>query len=152
MNTQPNANPITHLVFLRDGPLGEIVAGRKRYEIRLSFRGLACASVQEGNVLLLKRVGGEVEAACAVGKVHLYRGVRPEEVARLTRRYADATSRPYLRRYVPPRNRHRPVNVAIIGLLNVRRASLPAGATPRGVRSGWIADFGGDYATQRELQ
>ena len=81
----------------------------------------------------------------------MYRGVRPEEVARLARPYADADSWPYVRRYVPPRNRDRPVNLAIIELLNVRPTSLPDENTPRGQRSGWVADFGGGYATPREV-
>jgi hypothetical protein len=105
--------------------------------------------VREGDVLLLKRVGGEVEAACAVGEVLIYRGLCPEEVTRLTRPYADAASWPYLRRYVPPHNHARTVDLAIIELLNVRPASLPAELTPRRVRSGWIANFGG-HATQKE--
>ena len=137
-------------MFLQDRPIQEIVAGRKRFELRLSFRGLACASVREGDVLLLKRVGGEVEAACDVGEVRMYRGLIPEEVARLARSYANATSWPYLRRYVPPRSRDRPVDLAIIELLNVRSASLPAELTPRGVRSGWVANFGGGHATKKE--
>ena len=135
---------------MRDEPLREIAAGRKRSEIRMSFRGLACASVREGDVLLLKRVGGEVEAACEVGEVLMYRGVHPEQVACLTHPYADTDSRPYLRRYVPPHNRDRAVNAAIIELLDVRAASLPVEVTPRGVRSGWVANFGGAYATQKE--
>jgi hypothetical protein len=130
--------------------LQEIVAGRKRFEIRLSFRGLACASVRKGDILLLKRVGGEVEAACDVGEVLMYRDLCPEEVARLTHVYADTDPWPYLRRYVPPHNHARPVDLAIIELLNVRPASLPAELTPRAVRSGWIANFGGAYATQKE--
>ena len=137
-------------MFLRDRPLQEIVAGRKRFEIRLSFRGLACASVHGGDVLLLKRVGGEVEAACDIGEVLMYRGIPPEEVARLARSYANATSRPYLRRYVPPHNRDRPVDLAIIELLNVHSASLSVEVTPREVRSGWVASFGGGHATQKE--
>jgi hypothetical protein len=128
---------------VRDEPLREIVAGRKRFEIRLSIRGLACASVREGDVLLLKRVGGEVEAACDVGEVRMYRGMRPVEAANLARRYAGATSRSYLRRYVPPHNHARTVDLAIIEVLDVRAASLPAELTPRRVRSGWVADFGG---------
>jgi hypothetical protein len=150
MNKKPGENRTTHLVFLRDEPLREIVAGRKRFELRLSFRGLACASVREGDVLLLKRVGGEVEAACDVGEVRMYRGLIPEEVARLARSYANATSWSYLRRYVPPHNRDRPVDLAIIELLNVCPASLPVEVTPRGVRSGWVANFGGTYAMQKE--
>jgi hypothetical protein len=47
--------------------LDEVVAGRKRFEFRLSFGWLACESVREADTLLLKRVGGEVEAACDVG-------------------------------------------------------------------------------------
>ena len=132
VNKQPSANPIAHLVFMRDEPLGEIVAGRKRFEIRASFRALAYASVREGDLLLLKRVGGEVEAACDVGEVLMYRGVHPEEVARLARPHADAGSWPYLRRYVSPHSRDRPVNLAIIELLDVRAASLPVEVTPRG--------------------
>jgi hypothetical protein len=106
--------------------------------------------VREGDVLLLKRVGGEVEGACDVGEVLIYRGLRPEEVTRLTRPYADAASWPYLRRYVAPHNRDRPVDLAVIELLNVRSASLPAELTPRGVRSGWVANFGGGHATKKE--
>jgi hypothetical protein len=78
-------------------------------------------------------------------------GLRPEEVLRLTRRHADATSWPYLRRYVPPRNRGRPVDVAIIEVLNAHIVSLAADVTPCGVRSGWVANFGSEYTTQRGL-
>jgi hypothetical protein len=150
MNKKPDENRSTHVAFLRNGPLEEIVAGRKHFEMRLSFRGLACASVRQGDVLLLKRVGGEVEATCHVGEILIYRGLCPEEVTRLTRPYADAASWPYLRRYVPPHNRDRPVDLAIIELLNVCPASLPVEVTPRGVRSGWVASFGGTNATQKE--
>ena len=80
----------------------------------------------------------------------MYGGLPPEEVARLTRPYADAASWPYLRRYVAPHNRDRPVDLAIIELLTVCPASLPAELTPRRVRSGWVASFGGTYATQKE--
>jgi hypothetical protein len=149
MNKKSSENRTAHIVFLRDEPLREIVAGRKRFEIRLSFRGLACASVREGDLLLLKRVGGEVEAACDVGEVRIYRGLHPGEVADLARRYAGATSRPYLLRYVPPHNRDRPVNLAIIELLDVHAALLPAELTPPRIRSGWVANFGGAYATQK---
>ena len=58
----------THVAFLHDHPLNEIIAGRKRFESRLSFRRLACRSERQGDVLLLKRVGGEVEGACDVGE------------------------------------------------------------------------------------
>jgi hypothetical protein len=33
------------------------------------------------------------------------------------------------------------VNMVVIELSNVRRASLPSEQTPRRVRSGWVADF-----------
>jgi len=33
------------------------------------------------------------------------------------------------------------VNAAIVEMLNIRPASLPSGVTPRGVRSGCVADF-----------
>jgi hypothetical protein len=150
MNKKSSETRSTHVAFMRAGPLRGILSGRKRFEIRLSFRGLACASGREGDLLLLKRVGGEVEAACDVGEVLMYRGVHPEEVAPPTHPYADTDSRPYLQRYVPPHNRDRPVNLAIIELLDVRAASLPAELTPRGIRSGWVANFGGAYATQKE--
>lgn len=150
MNKTPSENRTTHVAFVRDEPLQEILAGRKRFELRLSFSGLACASVGKSDLLLLKRSGGEVEAACDVGEVLIYRGLHPEEVARLAHLYADVTSQPYLRRYVPPHNRNRPVNLAIIELVNVRLASLPAEVTPRGVRSGWVADFEGYHATHEE--
>jgi hypothetical protein len=67
----------------------------------------------------------------------MHRGVSPEEVADLARRYAKAASLPYFERYVPPNNPDRPVNVAIIELVGMRHASLSYEATPRGVRSGW---------------
>ena len=53
----------THVAFLHDEPLDEIMAGRKRFEFRLSFGGLACRSARAGDRLLLKRSGGEVESA-----------------------------------------------------------------------------------------
>lgn len=132
----------THVAFLHDEPLNEIMAGRKRFEFRLSFRRLACRSVRQGDVLLLKRVGGEVEASCDLGAVRLYHKLTPEEVADLAREYDLGTAKPYFERYSPPNNADRPVNVAVIELLNVRSATLHPDATPRGVQSGWVANFG----------
>jgi hypothetical protein len=129
------------VVFLRDSPLSEIAAGRKRHEVRLSFGRLACESVREGDVLLLKRVGGEVEAACDVGEVRIYRGLSPERIAEVVQEYPIGSPGPYFRRYLPAVNRDRLVNLAVIELMNVREASLPVETTPRGVRSGWVADF-----------
>jgi hypothetical protein len=146
MNKKRSEIRTTHVVFLRDEPMREILAGRKGYEFRLSFGRLACEVVREGDLLLLKRVGGEVEAACDVGEVLIYTDLRPDEVADLARRYGGETSRPYLLRYAPPRNLDRAVNAAIVEMLNVRPASLPCAVTPRGVRSGWVADFGGHAA------
>jgi hypothetical protein len=102
--------------------------------------------VREGDLLLLKRTGGQVEAACDVGEVHLYHNVTPEEVADLARRYADGASLPYFERYTPPRNQDHLANVALLALLNVRSASLPPEQTPRRVMSGWVADFDPDAA------
>ena len=90
-----------HLVFLHDEPLDEILAGRKKFEVRLSFGRLACASVREGDTLYLKRVGGAVEAACRAGEVRLHRGLKPEEVADLARRYVDGSSASYFGSYGP---------------------------------------------------
>ena len=111
------------MAFVDDEPMNEIIAGRKRFVIRASFRGLACASVREGDVLFLKRVGAEVEAACNVGQALFYRDVRHDEVTPLARGFVDAISQSYLRRYAPPRNLQRSVNVAVIELLDVRKAS-----------------------------
>jgi hypothetical protein len=131
----------THVAFLHDHPLDEVVARRKRIEFRLSFGRLACESVREGDVLLLKRVGGEVEAACDVGKVLIHTDLTPEEVSGLARGYDLGAARPYFERYTPPANANRPVNAAAIELLNVRSATLPPEVTPRGVQSAWVADF-----------
>ena len=141
----------THVVFLRDSPLSEVVAGRKRYEFRLSFGHMACESVREGDVLLLKRVGGEVEVACDVGEVSVYRGLAPEGLSEVVQKYPIGSPSPYFRRYLPPANRDRLVNLAVIELVNVREASLPAEETPRGVRSGWVANIniGGHAARNR---
>jgi hypothetical protein len=88
----------THLAFLHDDPLDEILAGRKRLEFRLSFRSLACRSAREGDHLLLKRSGGNVEAGCRLGEVRFYRKLPPEEVAALADRYEDGVSAPYFQR------------------------------------------------------
>jgi hypothetical protein len=133
----------THVAFLHDEPLDEVVAGRKRFEFRLSFGGLACRSAQEGDRLLLKRSGGEVEAACDIGDVRFYRRLSPEEVADLAGTYDLGVAKPYFEGYTPPNNADRPVNVAVIELLNVREASLPPEVTPRRVMSGWVANFRG---------
>jgi hypothetical protein len=84
----------THVAFLHDEPLDEIMAGRKTFELRLTFRQLACHSVREGDVLLLKRVSGEVAAACNVGEVRLYAGLTPEEVSDLSRTYDLGAAKP----------------------------------------------------------
>jgi hypothetical protein len=89
----------------------------------------------------LKRVGGEVEAACDVGEVRFYRKLPPEEVAELADKYADGVSAPYFQRYVAPNNPDRPVDLAIIELRDVRGATLPPEQTPRRVMSGWVANF-----------
>ena len=123
-------------MFIRGPYLDAILVGTKRFEIRMSLRSLACAGVGSGDVLLLKRSGGEVEAACDVGDVFLYRGQRPEQVAGLVRPYADAATARYVDGYIPPRSTERLVNVAIIELLYVRGESLAAESTLRSVRSG----------------
>ena len=131
----------THVAFLHDDPLDEIMAGRKRFEFRLSFGGLACRSAREGDRLLLKRSGGEVEAACDIGEVRFYRRLPPEKVADLARTYDLGVAKPYFERYVPPNNTDRPLNVGVLGLRNVREASLPSEVTPRRVMNGWVSNF-----------
>ncbi len=42
-------------VVFKDTPLKEIVARRKRFEFRLSFRRPTCDPVRKGDLLLLKR-------------------------------------------------------------------------------------------------
>ena len=130
-----------HLAFLHNEPLDEILAGRKRFEFRLSFGGLACRSAREGDLLLLKRSGGEVEAACDIGEVRFYRRLHPEEIAELARTYDTGIAKPYFEPYTAPNNLDRPVNVGVIELLNVREASLPHEVTPRRVRNGWVSNF-----------
>jgi hypothetical protein len=133
----------THVAFVKAPHLRQIVTGNKRFEFRCSFGQLACESVREGDTVLLKRSGGNVEAAATVGKVVMHRGAHPERVAKIAREYAASSdsvaSYGYLARYVPPENRSRAVNLAVIELVGVRSASLlPANMTPRGVRSGWV--------------
>jgi hypothetical protein len=117
------------------------MAGRKRFEFRLSFRRLACRSVRQGDVLLLKRVGGEVEAACDVGEACIHTDLTPEEVADLAREHDLGAAKPYFERYTAPNNLDRLVNVGVIELLNVREASLPPEITPRRVMNGWVSNF-----------
>ncbi len=107
----------------------------------MSFGWLPCESVREGDLLLLKRTGGEVEGACDVGEVRIYHKLPPEKVADLTQTYDLGVAKPYFERYIPPHNAKHPVNVAIIELLNVRSASLPPEQTPYGVRWGWVSNF-----------
>jgi len=77
------------------------MAGRKRFEFRLSFGRLACEPVREGDTRLLNRVGGEVEAACDVGEVRIHTDLRPEEVADLARGYDLGAAKPYFDASVP---------------------------------------------------
>ena len=84
------------MAFLHDEPLNEIMAGRKRFEFRLSFRRLACRSVRQGDVLLLKRVGGDV------GKARIHTDLTPEEGSDLAQEYDLGTAKPYFERYTPP--------------------------------------------------
>ena len=46
---------VIDVVYLKDTPLDEIVARRKRFEFRLSFRPPTCDPVRKGDLLLLER-------------------------------------------------------------------------------------------------
>jgi ASC-1-like (ASCH) protein len=141
----------THVAFVKAPYLAEILAGRKRVEVRCAFGRLACESVREGDVFLLKKSGGEIEAMCDVGEVTMHRGARPEQVAEIAREYAaseSSASDGYFAKYVPPQNRSRSVNICLIELRNVRSASLTDEVTPRNVRSGWVTL---DYFLSRRI-
>jgi hypothetical protein len=49
-------------VVFKDTPLDEIVARRKRFEFRLSFRRPTCDPVRKGDLLLLKREADGTDA------------------------------------------------------------------------------------------
>ena len=46
---------VIDVVYLKDTPLDEIVARRKRFEFRLSFRPPTCDPVRKSDLLLLER-------------------------------------------------------------------------------------------------
>jgi hypothetical protein len=86
----PDARPVRHhLVVVREPYLGDILAGRKTMECRLSSRARPdFAAAAAGDWLWLKRPSGPICGAVRVRAARLVSPAGPDEVRRIADRYA----------------------------------------------------------------
>ncbi len=78
-----------HLAILREPYLKFIMQGRKKVETRFAKRPCPpFERVADGDVVLLKRAGGQIVGICEVEKVWFYR-LDPNALAEIKRRFGD---------------------------------------------------------------
>ena len=81
--------PTNHLVILRPPYLDMILSGDKTVESRLSRRRHPAATrCRAGDVLYLKRVGGDIEGRATVARIDAYEGLDPDGLRTLSREWA----------------------------------------------------------------
>jgi hypothetical protein len=82
--------PALHLAILREPYLQFVLEGKKTVETRFAKR--ACPPYQrvaEGDVVLLKRAGGEIVGICTVSKVWFYK-LDPKSLALIKGKFGAA--------------------------------------------------------------
>ncbi len=82
--------PINHLVILRPPYLDMILSGAKTVESRLSRRRHPAATrCRPGDVLYLKRTGGDIEGRATVARVDIYADLDSGTLRSLAAEWAD---------------------------------------------------------------
>ena len=132
--------PINHLVILRPPYLDMILRGEKTVESRLSRRRHPAASrCAPGDMLYLKRTGGDVEGRARVLRIDEYSGLDAGALRALAEQWAGRVARTepadcYQRRRQDARH------ALFFTLADVERIHIPAAALPRNLSwaSAWI--------------
>jgi hypothetical protein len=153
--------PINHLVILRPPYLDMILSGEKTVESRLSRRRHPASSrCLPGDVLYLKRTGGDVEGRAIVARVDVYADLDPAGLRVLAEQRAGrvaATEADDWYQRIKRDARH----ALFLTLTGVERFHIPRQALPRSLpwASAWIvgqpepetvARFGSGVGTDQE--
>lgn len=132
--------PVNHLVILRPPYLDMILAGEKTVESRLSRnRHPAVTRCAPGDVLYLKRTGGDVEGRARVAGIDRYAGLNRDGLRALAEQWAGrvaATEPDDWYQRIKQDARH----ALFFTLADVERLRIPASALPRRLpwASAWI--------------
>ena len=131
---------MNHLVILRPPYLDMILRGEKSVESRLSRRRHPAATrCAPGDVLYLKRTGGDIEGRARVGRIDAYEGLDREGLRALAEQWAGrvaATDGDDWYQRIKQDARH----ALFFTLTEVERIRIPAAALPRNLpwASAWI--------------
>jgi hypothetical protein len=140
--TAPDAerDPINHLVILRPPYLDMILRGEKTVESRLSrHRHPAAVRCCPGDVLYLKRTGGDIEGRARVARIDVYAGLDAAGLRALAEQWAGrvaATEPEDWYQRLKQDARH----AAFFTLEDIERLRIPHAALPRRLpwASAWI--------------
>lgn len=131
---------MNHLVILRPPYLDMILSGEKTVESRLSkYRHPAATRCTPGDMLYLKRTGGDIEGRARVARVDAYAGLDAAGLRALAEHWAErvaATEPDDWYQQMKRDARH----ALFITLDQVERIHIPAAALPRRLpwASAWI--------------
>lgn len=130
--------PSYHIAFIQPAPLDRIRAGVKRMECRLSINRPLAWHVQQHDILLLKRTGGDIELRARARAVHRFDTLTPDDIpalAALAAEYGCDINSGYWSLKTNARY------AVLIELDHIAPISIPREQTPRAVMSGWVRDF-----------
>src|SRR5215211_5664822 len=132
--------PINHLVILRPPYLDMILSGEKTVESRLSRRRHPAATrCRPGDVLYLKRTGGDIEGRARVARVDIYAGLDADGLRALAEEWAGRVAACEPDDWYQ-RMKQDATHALFFTLAEVERIHIPRAALPRSLpwASAWI--------------
>jgi hypothetical protein len=144
-NPKPNTR-LNHLVILRPPYLDMILSGEKTVESRLSkHRHPAATRCAPGDLLYLKRTGGDIEGRARVARIDHYDDLDADRLRALAEHWAGrvvATEPDDWYQRIKPDARH----ALFFTLADVERLRIPTTALPRRLPwlSAWIVGVPSD--------
>ena len=131
---------MNHLVILRPPYLDMILGGEKTVESRLSRRRHPAATrCAPGDILYLKRVGGDIEGRARVARVDVYADLERDELRALADTWAGRVAATEPDDWYQ-RIKHDARHALFFTLEEVERMHIPAAVLPRNLpwASAWI--------------
>lgn len=138
--TVPVRPPLNHLVILRPPYLDMILSGEKTVESRLSRRRhLAAGRCLPGDVLYLKRTGGDIEGRAVVSRIDAFEALDPDALRALSVEWSGRVAATEPDDWYQ-RLRHDATHALFFSLRDVERITIPRTALPRSLpwASAWI--------------
>jgi len=132
--------PINHLVILRPPYLDMILSGEKTVESRLSRRRHPAATrCHPGNLLYLKRIGGDIEGRATVARIDAYDGLDSAGLQAIAEEWAGRVAATEPDDWYQ-RLKRDATHALFFTLERVERIHIPKAALPRSLpwASAWI--------------